>query len=85
MTSPTSSWTSTTWRASTSRPWVVPARSANDLSGTDVVEVNTNLAAFGGAGDAAVDNVIVQGTNGDDVVIVAGDASASRPPASPPR
>ena len=36
---------------------------ANDLSGTDVVEVNTNLAAFGGAGDAAVDNVIVQGTN----------------------
>jgi Ca2+-binding RTX toxin-like protein len=48
---------------------------ANDLSGTDVVEVNTNLAAFGGAGDAAVDNVIVQGTNGDDVVIVAGDAS----------
>ena len=44
---------------------------ANDLSGTDVVEVNTNLAAFGGAGDAAVDNVIVQGT--DDVVIVAGD------------
>jgi Ca2+-binding RTX toxin-like protein len=48
-----------------------------DLSGTDVVEVNTNLAAFGGAGDGAADNVIVRGTNNDDVVVVAGDASGT--------
>jgi Ca2+-binding RTX toxin-like protein len=46
----------------------------NDLSGTDVVEVNTDLAA-GGAGDAQADNVIVTGTNGDDVSFVFGDAS----------
>ncbi len=47
----------------------------NDLSGTDMTEVNTNLAAAGGAGDAAADNVIVAGTNGDDVSIVTGDAT----------
>ena len=40
----------------------------NDLSGTDLTEVNTDLAAVGGgAGDAQPDNVIVHGTNGDDV------------------
>jgi Ca2+-binding RTX toxin-like protein len=49
----------------------------HDLSGTDVVEVNTDLAATGGAGDAAADNVIVEGTSGDDVAIVAGDASGT--------
>jgi Ca2+-binding RTX toxin-like protein len=47
----------------------------NDLSGTDVVEVNTNLAAAGGAGDAVPDNVTVQGTNGDDVAQAFGDAT----------
>jgi Ca2+-binding RTX toxin-like protein len=47
----------------------------NDLSGTDVTEVNTNLAAAGGGGDAQPDNVIVQGTNGDDIALVTGDAS----------
>ena len=49
----------------------------NDLSGTDVVEVNTGLAAANGAGDVQPDNVIVQGTNGDDVAIVFGDASGT--------
>jgi Ca2+-binding RTX toxin-like protein len=48
-----------------------------DLSGTDLTEVNTNLAAAGGAGDAAADSVIVNGTNGDDVAIVAGDAAGT--------
>lgn len=48
-----------------------------DLSGTDVVEVNVNLAASGGAGDAAPDNVNVFGTSGDDVLILFGDASGS--------
>jgi Ca2+-binding RTX toxin-like protein len=48
----------------------------NDVSGTDLAEVNTDLAAFGGGpGDAQPDNVTVQGTNGDDVSVIAGDAS----------
>ena len=47
----------------------------HDLSGTDVVEVNLNLAALNGGGDAQPDTVIVQGTNGDDVALVVGDAS----------
>jgi Ca2+-binding RTX toxin-like protein len=46
----------------------------NDLSGTDVTEVNTNLAV-GGGGDAEADNLIVQGTNNDDVSVPFGDAS----------
>ncbi|MDG3008156.1 beta strand repeat-containing protein [Paludisphaera mucosa] len=48
----------------------------NDLSGTDVTEVNLNLAgAIGGtAGDGSADTVTVNGTNGDDVIQVAGDA-----------
>src|SRR5215208_4135927 len=46
-----------------------------DVSGTDVTEVNTDLAVAGGAGDGQPDNVIVDGTDGDDVVVVAGDAS----------
>ncbi len=51
----------------------------NDLSGTDVVELNTDLAATlgGTAGDGQADNVIVDGTNGDDVVVVAGDPSGA--------
>jgi Ca2+-binding RTX toxin-like protein len=49
----------------------------NDLSGTDVVEINLNLAAAGGAGDAQPDNVIVNGTNGDDVALVVGDATGT--------
>jgi Ca2+-binding RTX toxin-like protein len=47
----------------------------NDLAGTDVVEVNTDLAATGGVGDGQSDNVIVNATSGDDVAIIAGDAS----------
>jgi Ca2+-binding RTX toxin-like protein len=47
----------------------------NDLSGTDMVEINADLAAVGGVGDAQPDNVTVQGTNGDDVAPVAGDTS----------
>ncbi|HEY6565628.1 MAG TPA: calcium-binding protein, partial [Pirellulaceae bacterium] len=46
----------------------------NDLSGTDVVEVNLNLGV-GGSGDAQMDNVIVMATNGDDVALVTGDAN----------
>jgi Ca2+-binding RTX toxin-like protein len=49
----------------------------NDLSGTDVVEINLALAGTlgGNTGDAQPDSIIVQGTNGDDVVLVVGDAT----------
>jgi predicted lipoprotein with Yx(FWY)xxD motif len=49
----------------------------NDLSGTDVNSVNVDLAgALGGAtGDAALDRVVVNGTNGADAIKVAGDPS----------
>jgi Ca2+-binding RTX toxin-like protein len=49
----------------------------NDLSGTDLTEVNLNLNAVAGGGDAQPDNVIVMGTNGDDVALVTGDASGT--------
>jgi Ca2+-binding RTX toxin-like protein len=49
---------------------------ANDLTGTDVTEVNTHLAAAAG-GDLQPDNVIVQGTDGDDVAVVFGDANGT--------
>ena len=51
----------------------------HDLSGTDVVEVNLNLAANpdAGAGDGAADEVIVNGTGGDDVILVVGDAAGT--------
>ena len=47
----------------------------HDMTGTDVTEVNVNLAATGGGGDAAVDQVVVSGTSGDDVAMITGDAS----------
>jgi Ca2+-binding RTX toxin-like protein len=49
----------------------------NDLTGTDVKTVNTDLAgALGGnTGDAQTDQVIVNGTNGNNKIDVAGDAS----------
>lgn len=46
-----------------------------DLSGTDVVDINLNLAAAGGVGDGAPDTVVVNGTSGDDVVVAVGDSS----------
>jgi len=47
----------------------------HDLSGTDMTEVNADLAAVGGAGDGQPDSVITEGTNGDDVSLVVGDAA----------
>lgn len=54
----------------------------NDPSGTDVAEVNVDLVALDGGGDGQADNVIVNGTNGDDAIRVvednfAGDASTT--------
>jgi len=50
----------------------------NDLSGTDLTAVDSDLAAQGGGDDAQPDNVIVSGTNGDDVVTVAGGAGSAQ-------
>jgi Ca2+-binding RTX toxin-like protein len=49
----------------------------NDLAGTDVKTVNADLAgALGGnTGDAATDQVIVNGTNGNDAIEISGDSS----------
>jgi Ca2+-binding RTX toxin-like protein len=48
----------------------------NDLSGTDVSEININFAAAGGAGDGAADTIVINATNGDDVIVVIGDGSS---------
>jgi Ca2+-binding RTX toxin-like protein len=47
----------------------------NDLSGTDVTEVNINLesAPGSGVGDGASDTIIINATSGDDVALVFGD------------
>jgi Ca2+-binding RTX toxin-like protein len=49
----------------------------HDLSGTDVTEINLNLELTpgSGAGDGAADTITVFGSSGDDVALVAGDAS----------
>jgi len=47
-----------------------------DLSGTDVAKVNLELQGAPGAGDGAADRVVVNGTNGNDTVNVAGDAAS---------
>jgi Ca2+-binding RTX toxin-like protein len=46
----------------------------NDLSGTDLTAVSTDLAgAIGGAaGDGAADRVVVNATNGDDAIVAGG-------------
>jgi Ca2+-binding RTX toxin-like protein len=44
----------------------------NDLTGTDVNAVNANLAAGLGGGDLLTDQVVVNGTNGNDAIEVAG-------------
>jgi Ca2+-binding RTX toxin-like protein len=59
----------------------------HDLTGTDVTDVNVELAgALGGTtGDGASDHVVVDATNGDDAIDVRGDASGVRvggPPAN---
>ena len=49
----------------------------NDLTGTDVTDVNVDLASppGSGAGDGQADSVVVNGTNGADTAIVGGDAN----------
>ena len=45
----------------------------DDLSGTDLTTVNANLAGNGGGDDGAADEVVVNATQGDDVVSVTGE------------
>ncbi len=47
----------------------------NDLTGTGVTDVTTNLAAQGGVDDGAADNVTVNGTNANDTAVVASQGS----------
>ena len=51
----------------------------NDLTRTDVTQTNLDLAvALGGsAGDGAADNVVVNGTNGDDSINIDGNGSGA--------
>jgi Ca2+-binding RTX toxin-like protein len=44
----------------------------NDLTGTDVTSVNADLRATGGGGDGQPDHVIVNGTNGADLITATG-------------
>jgi Ca2+-binding RTX toxin-like protein len=46
----------------------------NDMTGTDLVEVNVDLASVAGGGDAIEDRVIINGTAGNDLVFAGGDA-----------
>ena len=48
----------------------------NDLTGTDVGNVNVDLAATGGGGDGQPDRVVVNGTDRDDSIHIDGDAGA---------
>jgi Ca2+-binding RTX toxin-like protein len=46
----------------------------NDLSGTDVTQVEIDLAGTpGGTADGLADTITIQGTNGDDVIQIFGD------------
>ena len=47
----------------------------DDLSGTDVTDVNVDLGSSAGTGDGSADRVIVNGTNRNDRIRVAGDAA----------
>ena len=51
----------------------------NDLTGTDVTQTNLDLAGTpgGSAADGAVDNVVVNGTNGDDNINIDGNGSGA--------
>lgn len=50
------------------------AVTVNDVTGTDLTRIGTDLNATGGGDDLAADNVIVNATADDDVVVVSGQA-----------
>src|SRR5215475_5887126 len=48
----------------------------NNLAATDVKQVAIDLGASGGGGDGAADQVIVNGTNGNDQITIAGSGTS---------
>ena len=77
--SATSPWTSTALRTSRSNALGgADTITVNDLTGTDATQVNLDLSAMPGSGqgDGAADNVIVNGTAGDDTITVAGSGGS---------
>jgi Ca2+-binding RTX toxin-like protein len=46
-----------------------------DMSGTDLLQTNLALAGVGGGGDGAADNVILNGTGGNDTLTLTGGAN----------
>ena len=77
---PSSRWTRTGSRSSTSTPsGGADTVTVNDLTGTDVTQTNLDLAGTlgGSAGDSAVDDVIVNATNGDDTINIDGNESGA--------
>ena len=57
----------------------------NDLSGTDLTNVDAGPRRAGGGDDAAADNVIVNATNGDDIVTVTGSGAQRAGRSASPR
>ncbi|WP_407526948.1 calcium-binding protein [Methylobacterium oryzisoli] len=50
----------------------------NDLSGTDVTRIALDLAGPGGSGDGQPDTIVLNATNGDDVIQLIGDGTSVR-------
>ncbi|HSB86684.1 MAG TPA: hypothetical protein VLD86_10255, partial [Ilumatobacteraceae bacterium] len=48
----------------------------NDLTGTDLAQINTDLTASIGGPDLASDTVVVNGTRGNDVINVGDDGTS---------
>ena len=48
----------------------------NDLTGTDLTQINTDLAATDGGPDLVADTVVVNGTTADDVISVGDDGTS---------
>ena len=64
-------------RTFNSMPWAAPTPSRSTIcTGTDIKQVAIDLAAAGtNSGDGAPDQVIVNGTAGDDMIKIARDGS----------
>ncbi len=45
----------------------------NDMSGTDVTVMNIDLGSAAGGGDGQADTIVINATNGDDVILVTGE------------
>jgi len=48
----------------------------HDLGGTDVTKVSVDLGGSAGGGDGQADTIVIDGTNGDDVILVTGSGGS---------